>query len=116
MDEELNLIGNRYSIIVLVFFPFYILFNPVATVCARKLGPRPFLSGITLAFGLVVVGFGLTRDWTTMVGLRVLLGTLESCFFPSALFLVQSWYIRREVAKREYPHTEQSLGLTRPRR
>lgn len=63
LDEDLNLIGNRYSIIVLVFFPFYVLFNPVATVLARKLGPRPFLAGITLAFGLVVIGFGLAKDW-----------------------------------------------------
>ena len=100
MDEDLDLVGNRYTIIVLVFFPFYILFNVVATVLARKLGPRPFLAGITLAFGLVVIGFGLAKDWTTLIGLRILLGVFESCFFPSALFLVSMWYIRREVAKR----------------
>jgi MFS family permease len=100
MDEDLNLTGNRYTVIVLVFFPFYILFNPVATVLARKLGPRPFLTGITLVFGLVVVGFGLAQHRTTLIGLRILLGTFESCFFPSALFLVSMWYLRREVAKR----------------
>ena len=100
MDEDLNLSGNRYTIIVLVFFPFYILFNPVATVLARKLGPRPFLTGITLAFGLVVIGFGLVDDWEILMGLRMLLGIFESCFFPSALFLVSMWYLRREVAKR----------------
>jgi MFS family permease len=100
MDEDLNLSGNRYTIMVLVFFPFYILFNPVATVLARKLGPRPFLTGITLAFGLVVIGFGLVDDWEVLMGLRMLLGVFESCFFPSALFLVSMWYLRREVAKR----------------
>jgi MFS family permease len=101
MDEDLDLIGNnRYTIIVLVFFPFYIMFNPVATVCARKLGPRPFLAAITLAFGLVVLGMGYSRSWTTMIALRILLGVFESCFFPSAIFLVSMWYIRREVAKR----------------
>ena len=91
---------HRYTIIVLVFFSFYILFNPVATVLARKLGPRPFLAGITGAFGLVVIGFDLAKNWTTQAGLRILLGTFESCFFPSALFLVSMWYLRREVAKR----------------
>jgi MFS family permease len=100
MGEDLELIGNRYSIIVLVFFPTYIIFNFVATVLARKLGPRPFLSGITLSFGLVVVGFGLVDDWKDQIGLRVALGALESCFFPSALFLVSMWYVRREQAKR----------------
>lgn len=100
MDVDLEITGNRYPIIVLVFFPTYIIFNAVATVLARKLGPRPFLSGITLSFGLVVIGFGLAKNWTTLVGLRILLGAFESCFFPSALFLVSMWYTRREVAKR----------------
>ena len=100
MKEDLNLIGTRYSIIVLAFFPTYIAFNFVATVLARKLGPRPFLAGITLGFGLVVIGFGLIDHWTHQVALRVALGALESCFFPSALFLVSMWYIRKEVAKR----------------
>ncbi|PPJ60117.1 hypothetical protein CBER1_03121 [Cercospora berteroae] len=100
MDDDLNLIGNRYQVIVLVFFPTYVLFNFVATVLARKLGPRPFLAGITLAFGLVVVGFGLVETWTPLIALRVLLGMFESCFFPSAIFLVAMWYTRREVAKR----------------
>ncbi|KAI5359824.1 Putative major facilitator superfamily, MFS transporter superfamily [Septoria linicola] len=100
MDESLNLVGNRYSVIVLVFFPPYVLFNFVATVLTRKLGPRPFLAGITLAFGLVVIGFGLAQDWKVLIGLRVLLGMFESCFFPSAILLVAMWYTRREVAKR----------------
>ena len=78
MKKDLNLVGTRYSIIVLMFFPFYALFNPVATVCARKLGARPFLAGITLAWGLVVVGFGLVHNWKDQVGLRAVLGILEA--------------------------------------
>lgn len=74
--------------------------NPVSTVCARKLGPRHFLAGITLAWGIIVVAFGLAKDWKTQVGLRAALGILEAGFFPSAVFLVSMWYIRREVAKR----------------
>jgi MFS family permease len=100
MRKDLNLIGNRYTIIVLIFFPFYTLVNPIATVLARKLGPRPFLSGVTLSFGLVVIGFGLVDDWKSMIGLRIILGVLEGCFFPCALFLVSMWYVRAEVAKR----------------
>lgn len=101
MDDTLGLVGNnRYTIIVLVFFPTYVLFQPIATVLTRKLGPRPFLAGITVGFGLVVLGFGFVQNWTVLTGLRVMLGAFEACFFPSALFLVSMWYVRREVAKR----------------
>lgn len=100
MKTDLNMTGNRYMIVVLVMFPFYTLVNPIATVCARKFGPRQFLSLITGAFGLVVVGFGLVKDWKDQMILRMVLGLLEGCFFPCALFLVSMWYVRAEVAKR----------------
>jgi hypothetical protein len=77
MKKDLNLIGDRYMLIVIIMFPFYTLVNPIATVLARKFGPRPFLSGVTASFGLVVVGFGLVKDWKSLNGLRIALGTLE---------------------------------------
>lgn len=52
---SLNLIGDRYSIIVLIFFIPYVLFQPPATVLLRKIGPRNFLSGITIAWGAVMI-------------------------------------------------------------
>lgn len=71
MVVELNLIGFRYvslhvgcttrplicfqSTIALVFFATYTLCQPPATVMCRKIGPRPFLASITLAWGIVMV-------------------------------------------------------------
>jgi len=52
---SLNLIGNRYSIIVLIFFIPYVLFQPPAVVILRKIGPRIFLSAITLLWGAVMI-------------------------------------------------------------
>ena len=89
MDEDLNLVGYRFNIIILVFFPTYMLFNPVATVIARKLGPRQFLSGITAAFGLVVVGFGLAKTWTTQV--RCFVQIIPFGGLNMTLFRLVSW-------------------------
>jgi hypothetical protein len=71
MVVELNLIGFRYvslhvrcmtrplicfqSTIALVFFATYTISQPPATVMCRKIGPRPFLAFITLAWGIVMV-------------------------------------------------------------
>lgn len=52
MGVDLVLIGERYSIIVLVFFITYVLLQPIATVVLRKLGPRRFLPTITLLWGM----------------------------------------------------------------
>jgi MFS family permease len=85
---------------VVVFFPFYTIFQPVMTVIARKIGPRMFLGGITAAWGAIMVGFGLIDDWQALVGLRGALGLLEAGFFPTCVFLISSWYVRHETAKR----------------
>lgn len=90
MTVELNLIHYRYSIVTLVFFITYIIFQPPSTVLCRKIGPRVYLSVITFLWGLLMIGFGFVDDWGTMAGLRVVLGVLEvsviSCIHVLPLF------------------------------
>lgn len=68
MVGDLNLIGFRYSTIALVFFVTYVLCQPPATILCRKIGPRWFLSTITLCWGIVEIGFGFPKTWTEMLG------------------------------------------------
>lgn len=55
MGVDLDLIGERYSIIVLVFFLTYVLLQPPATVVLRKIGPRLFLPTITILWGSTMI-------------------------------------------------------------
>lgn len=55
MRVDLKLIQDRYSIIVLIFFIPYVIFQPPATVVLRKLGPKNFLSAITIAWGATMI-------------------------------------------------------------
>ncbi|OOQ86333.1 hypothetical protein PEBR_21932 [Penicillium brasilianum] len=103
MGKDIDLTGNHYaclSTIVVIFFPFYTLFQPPMTIIARRIGPRLFLSMITVAWGIIMVGFGFVKDWQGLVGLRAALGLLEAGFFPTCVFLISSWYVRHETAKR----------------
>jgi hypothetical protein len=45
-------------------------------------------------------GFGFTPNWTTLVGLRVILGVLEAGFFPGCAYLLSCWYPRYQLHKR----------------
>lgn len=47
---------SRYSVVTLVFFATYIVFQFPSTVVIRYLGPRSHLAGITLAWGAVMIG------------------------------------------------------------
>ncbi|KAI9670888.1 MAG: hypothetical protein M1817_003773 [Caeruleum heppii] len=101
MTRELRLdIGFRYSIVGLVFFITYIIFQPPCTVIVRKGGPRNVLAAITLAWGVVMIGMGFTKNWTQLLALRLILGIFEAGFFPGCVYLLSTWYVRYDMQKR----------------
>ncbi|EEP80396.1 conserved hypothetical protein [Uncinocarpus reesii 1704] len=101
MRKDLDLLqGYRYSLITLCFFITYVVFQSPMTVICRKIGPRIFLPGICFLWGCLVIGLGFSKDWTTMVGLRLVLGILEAGYFPGCVYLLSTWYTRFEVARR----------------
>ncbi|CAH0027887.1 unnamed protein product [Clonostachys rhizophaga] len=100
MNEDLVLVGDRYSILVLLFFITYTLLQPPATIMLRRVGPRPFLAGICFSWGVVMLGHGFVNVWWAMTPLRVLLGAFEAGFFPSCLYLISTWFSRYELHRR----------------
>lgn len=56
MLDDLQLtIDNRYSLITLIFFIPYVIFQPPTTVILRKVGPRRFLSTIVVFWGATMI-------------------------------------------------------------
>jgi len=92
--------GYRYSTIALVFFVSFILSEPPATIICRKMGAKIFLPAITLAWGILLIGFGFPRNWETLAGLRFILGILEGGFLPCCIYLISTWYTRYDLQKR----------------
>ncbi|KAL4787065.1 major facilitator superfamily domain-containing protein [Aspergillus varians] len=101
MIEDLELyIGYRYSIVILMFFVPYVIFQPPMTVVTRKLGPTFFLGSIVISWGAILIGMGFTKNWQQLTACRVLLGLLEAGYFPGCVYLLSSWYARYDVQKR----------------
>lgn len=51
----MNASNNGYTIVSLVFFISYTIFQAPAVVFIRTIGPRNFLAGICLAWGAVMI-------------------------------------------------------------
>jgi MFS family permease len=83
MSTDLKMIGNRYSIVILLFFVPYVLLQPPATAVLRKIGPRVFLSTTCLVWGMTTIAEGFVRNWSDLIPLRLILGACEAGFFPS---------------------------------
>lgn len=98
--EKLEGTISHYSIVTIVFFATYIVFQPPATIIVRYLGPRIFLSVIVVAWGAVMLGMGFVDNYGALAALRVVLGILEAGFFPSCVYLLSTWYTRFDIGKR----------------
>ncbi|KAI8931664.1 hypothetical protein NX059_011311 [Plenodomus lindquistii] len=59
-----------------------------------------FLSSIVFIWGIFMLCFGFVHSWKALVALRMLLGALEAGCFPAQYYLIQCWYSRFDLAKR----------------
>ncbi|CEL05134.1 hypothetical protein ASPCAL06254 [Aspergillus calidoustus] len=92
-----SIIKETATLAISIYFPFYVLATPVATVLVRRLDPRIFPPAVTLSFGLVFVGLGFYNTYKNQVGPWAVLGLLDGSYFPSASFVIS---MCQELAKR----------------
>ncbi|GAA5860628.1 hypothetical protein JCM3774_006233 [Rhodotorula dairenensis] len=101
MAVDLKLtVGERYSIITLVFFVPYIIFELPSNLIIRKVGCRNQLSTIVICWGAVMTGMAFLKTWEQLAACRALLGLLEAGFFPGCAYLIATWYRRYEQSRR----------------
>ncbi|KAJ7270019.1 major facilitator superfamily domain-containing protein [Mycena haematopus] len=101
MDEDLGLsIGNRFSIVVGVYFIPYTLLQLPSNLLLRKVGPRNLLGFCVVAWGTAQLGMGFVPSWQVLAFLRAILGVLEAGFLPSMVYIISTWYTRHEVQTR----------------
>lgn len=101
MEEDLGINqGERYSIALLIFFiPYFILEIP-SNLVIRKVGAARWLSFLSFAWGVSVLGGAFAKHWGVIVVVRALIGAFEAGFFPGCMFLITVWYERYQVQKR----------------
>ncbi|EXJ80938.1 hypothetical protein A1O3_07226 [Capronia epimyces CBS 606.96] len=102
MQQDLDLTGNRYNVILQTFFPAYLLAElPSNYVLAQaQLSPRAWLSFLLVSWGAVLTGMGFTSSWRVLAFLRFLLGLFEGGILPGMVFIISCWYCRYEVHRR----------------
>jgi hypothetical protein len=71
MKQELGLgIGSRYSVVLLVFFPSYLIFELPSNWCLVRFGVWKTLTGLICTWGLIVMGMGFVHNWVLQFTLR----------------------------------------------
>ncbi|KAJ9611505.1 hypothetical protein H2200_004689 [Cladophialophora chaetospira] len=101
LSEDLKTnIGNRYSVLAMIFFVGYCLIDIPTVFLVRKIGPALWIGTITTIWGIVTICQGFVKSWGTLALCRVLLGFLEGGLVPAAMYLLYNWYTRYEIQAR----------------
>ncbi|EMD86532.1 hypothetical protein COCC4DRAFT_167009 [Bipolaris maydis ATCC 48331] len=101
MGQDLRLdIGERYTIVLVMFFPTYFFLELPSNIVLRKVGSANWLSFIAVSWGAVMIGQAFVKSWISLTICRVLLGAFEAGFFPGCVYLITCWYRRYETQKR----------------
>jgi MFS family permease len=53
-----------------------------------------------IIWGVVSGTTAAANNYTSLVTIRFILGVVEAPFFPGAIFLISSWYTKKEMAMR----------------
>ncbi|KAI9248884.1 major facilitator superfamily domain-containing protein [Phascolomyces articulosus] len=65
-----------------------------------RLLPRWFLPSVVIAWGTIVCFMSLVKTHQALWGCRLLMGLVEAAFYPGMIFLLGSWYTKKELGKR----------------
>ncbi|KAJ7736741.1 major facilitator superfamily domain-containing protein [Mycena maculata] len=100
MQKDLGYGSNQYSVILLMFFVSYVIFEIPSNMILTRLRPSFYLSGVAVLWGGIAACLAACNSWQQLAGVRFALGVIEAGFAPGVAYYLSSWYKRHELAKR----------------
>ncbi|KAK3313973.1 major facilitator superfamily domain-containing protein [Apodospora peruviana] len=100
LNADLQLSSTQFSLSITVFYFGYIAAVPFVMTLLARTRPSLTLPIIMLLWGVVTCGMGAVKTYPQLLGLRIVLGSLEAVFNPGVCFIFSSWYKPDEMGKR----------------
>ncbi|GKZ76124.1 hypothetical protein AnigIFM56816_005099 [Aspergillus niger] len=96
LKEDLHLKGTEYSWLGSMFYFGYLAFEYPSVFAMQKLSVSKWLSANIFIWGGVTMALAACTHFQPFLGLRFLLGALESCSTPAYLLITATWYTIEE--------------------
>ncbi|KAF7715344.1 MFS-type transporter [Penicillium ucsense] len=100
LEEDLDLVGNRYQVAVSILFVTYCLFEVPSNLVLKKLRPSRYIAVISVLWGIIATLTGICQSYGGLLACRVLLGVVEAGLFPGLITYLTLFYSKREIALR----------------
>ncbi|KAJ5408356.1 hypothetical protein N7509_002239 [Penicillium cosmopolitanum] len=100
IDDDLNFKGNDYSLIILIFYIPFGLFNLPWNLLIKRYSGRWTLSTMSVVWGILALCQCAAKDFGSLLAIRVILGVFEAGFFAGATYYLTTFYTRGEMGFR----------------
>ncbi|PVH78947.1 MFS general substrate transporter [Cadophora sp. DSE1049] len=102
LEKDLKLKGTQYNTAISILYVGYLFMQIPSNMLlsSRKVRPSVYMAVTMMLWAVVAAVTGAVRNYAGLVLVRFFLGTLEAPFYPGALYILSSFYTRKEIATR----------------
>ncbi|KAL1647643.1 hypothetical protein SLS61_007273 [Didymella pomorum] len=100
LEEDLNLTPVQYQTCVSILFVGYILGGVPSNMFLTRTKPSRYMAIMMVIWATVSAITALAKDFTGLLLTRFFLGATEAPFYPGAVYIISSFYTRKEIATR----------------
>ncbi|KAJ5981749.1 hypothetical protein N7499_009197 [Penicillium canescens] len=100
LEKDLHLVGNDYSLLILLFYIPFGIFNLPWNLLIKRFSGRITLSSMSIAWGILALCQCAAKGFGSLLAIRLILGVFEAGFFAGATFYLTLFYTRGEMGFR----------------
>ncbi|MDO1449022.1 MFS transporter [Rhodocytophaga aerolata] len=99
MAEDLQITPATSSLLSSLFFLGYFFFQIPGAHYAAKYSAKKLIFWSLISWGGLATATGLVSDVNLLIGIRFMLGVVESAVMPAMLILLSNWFTRTERSR-----------------
>ncbi|KAF8074019.1 major facilitator superfamily domain-containing protein [Lyophyllum atratum] len=101
IQEDLNLTDIQYATVIGILFASYCPAQVPSNMLLNYIKrPSLYIGTCVILWGLTSALTGITKDFGGILACRIFVGLPEAAFYPGAMYLLSSWYTKKELALR----------------
>ncbi|KAI8646515.1 major facilitator superfamily domain-containing protein [Parasitella parasitica] len=100
MEEELNVTGLQYNWMGVLFMIGYLTMQIPSNILLSYMRPSRYLPALEVVWCILTLAMACVQSVQGVYVIRFLLGLAEAGFYPGIIFLIGTWYTKRELGKR----------------
>ncbi|KAH7402809.1 MFS transporter [Pyrenochaeta sp. MPI-SDFR-AT-0127] len=100
LDKDLGLKGTQYNTCVSIFFVGYLLGQVPSNLLLTRIKPAYYMAGWMMAWAIVSTLMAIVKNYHGMLACRFVLGITEAPFYPGGVYMISTFYKRKETATR----------------